>query len=111
VQSSHFRIMTCAPPMQLDSVQAGVADEWLHNSSGGRAKVSEYSQMKLQMKREALEKMTAKPMRCRWILAQPRFSKVLAYSFGTVRPEKMTDSIRSKVEKCFKINGAIHCRA
>src|SRR6266481_5399693 len=45
-------------------------------------------------------------MRCHWILAQPRFSKSIWHSFGTVRP-KMTTRIRSKVGKCFRMNKAV----
>jgi hypothetical protein len=51
--------MTCAPPMQLGSGAGGVADEWVTQllRQGDARVFKKYSQMKLQMKREALEKM------------------------------------------------------
>jgi hypothetical protein len=51
--------MICAPLTQPDLVQAVSQTNGLHNSSRqSDAKVfKKYSQMKLQMKREALEKM------------------------------------------------------
>jgi hypothetical protein len=50
--------MICAQPMQLDSVRAVLPTRGLLNSSGRATPVfKKYSQMKLQMKRQALEKM------------------------------------------------------
>jgi integrase len=78
----YFRIYDLRSTYATRLSAGGVADEWVTQLlRQGDAKVfKKYSQMKLQMRREALEKMNRKPMRCRWILAQPRFSK----AFGTI---------------------------
>jgi len=76
----YFRIYDLRSTYATRLSAGGVADEWVTQSSQGDAKVfKKYSQMKLQMKREAREN-DRQAMRCHWILAQHDSVKV----FGTV---------------------------
>ena len=104
----YFRIYDLRSTYATRLSAGGVADEWVTQLlRQGDAKVfKKYSQMKLQMKREALEKMNRQANEMPLVLAQPRFSKSIWHSFGTVRP-KMTTRIRSKVGKCFRMNKAV----
>jgi len=55
-------------------------------------------------------RQTAKPMRCRGILAQPRFSTNIWNSLGTVELKTMIRT-RSNTGKCFRMNAALHVGA
>jgi len=103
----YFRIYDLRSTYATRLSAGGVADEWvIQLLRQGDAKVfKKYSQMKLQMRRVALEKMN------RQANEMPLDSgNGIWHSFGTVRP-KMTIPIRGKLGKCFTMSKAVHVGA
>jgi hypothetical protein len=87
----------------------GVADdEWVTQllRQGDSQVFRKYSRMKLQMKREALEKLNHEGTKCLWNWVQPQSSDGILVQFWYCRTEKRRE-VRvwssSKIGKCFRI--------
>ena len=109
----HFRIYDLRSTYATRLSAGGVADEWVTQMlRRGDAQVfKKYSQMKLQMKRDALEKLSRQAGEMAPVAAKPMCTVTIQSKHGSnkctvsarLRPKTMSRS-KQKIGKCFRMS-------